>query len=60
VRQLLARNGPTANDRRGSYWGKIRRDGISQARQFMTDAVEKGKNELIEIFAFAPVETGFS
>jgi hypothetical protein len=24
------------------------------------DAVEKGKNELIESFAFAPVETGFS
>ena len=24
------------------------------------DAVEKGKNEPIEIFAFAPVETGFS
>jgi hypothetical protein len=24
------------------------------------DAVEKGKNEQIEIFAFAPVETGFS
>jgi hypothetical protein len=28
--------------------------------QFMTDAVEKGKNEQIETFAFAPVETGFS
>jgi len=26
----------------------------------MTDAVEKGKNEPIEIFACAPVETGFS
>jgi hypothetical protein len=24
------------------------------------DAVEKGKNEPIEIFTFAPVETGFS
>jgi hypothetical protein len=24
------------------------------------DAVEKGKNEPIEIFAFAPVKTGFS
>jgi hypothetical protein len=26
----------------------------------IADAVEKGKNEQIEIFAFAPVETGFS
>jgi hypothetical protein len=31
-----------------------------RARQFMTDTVEKGKNEPIEIFARAPVETGFS
>jgi hypothetical protein len=30
------------------------------SRQLMTDAVEKGKNEPIEIFAHAPVETGFS
>jgi hypothetical protein len=29
-------------------------------RQLMTDAVEKGKNGPIEIFACAPVETGFS
>jgi len=26
----------------------------------MTDAVEKGKNEPIKIFACGPVETGFS
>jgi hypothetical protein len=26
----------------------------------LADAVEKGKNEPIEIFACAPVETGFS
>jgi len=26
----------------------------------MTDTVEKGQNEPIEIFACAPVETGFS
>jgi hypothetical protein len=30
------------------------------ARQKLTDTVEKGKNEPIEIFACAPVETGFS
>jgi hypothetical protein len=30
------------------------------ARQFMTDTVEKGKNEPIKIFACARVETGFS
>jgi hypothetical protein len=29
-------------------------------RSFRVDAVEKGKNEPIEIFACAPVETGFS
>jgi hypothetical protein len=26
----------------------------------MTDAVEKGKNELIKFFTYAPVETGIS
>jgi hypothetical protein len=26
---------------------------------FLTDIVEKGKNELIEIFAYSPVETDF-
>jgi hypothetical protein len=30
------------------------------ARQKLTDAVEKGKNEPIKIFACAPVETDFS
>jgi hypothetical protein len=30
------------------------------ARQLRADAVEKGQNEPIEIFACAPVETGFS
>jgi hypothetical protein len=29
-------------------------------RQKVADTVEKGKNELIKIFACAPVETGFS
>jgi hypothetical protein len=28
-------------------------------RPHVTDAVEKGKNEPIEIFACAPAETGF-
>jgi hypothetical protein len=28
-------------------------------RPLVTDTVEKGKNELIEIFAYAPVETDF-
>jgi hypothetical protein len=28
--------------------------------QVMADTVEKGQNEPIEIFACAPVETGFS
>jgi hypothetical protein len=30
------------------------------ARQKLTDAVEKGKNGPIEIFTYAPVESGFS
>jgi hypothetical protein len=29
-------------------------------RLLLTDAVEKGKNQPIEIFACVPVETGFS
>ena len=29
------------------------------SRQLLADAVEKGKNEPIEIFACAPAETGF-
>jgi hypothetical protein len=41
---------------RGSYRGYFRRDWDKAARQKMTDAVEKGKNEPIEIFARAPVE----
>jgi hypothetical protein len=30
------------------------------ARPKLTDAVEKGQNEPVEIFARAPVESGFS
>jgi hypothetical protein len=41
-------------------WGNICRAGGEVARRKMTDAVEKGKNEPTEIFACAPVETGFS
>ncbi|MGA7429345.1 MAG: hypothetical protein WBW35_02810 [Xanthobacteraceae bacterium] len=42
------------------FQGKSGHNFHQLARQLMTDAVEKGKNEPIEIFAFAPVETGFS
>jgi len=44
----------------GRYRGKTGRASLWWARRFMTDTVEKGKIEPIEIFAFAPVETGFS
>jgi hypothetical protein len=42
------------------YWTASRRAYVEVARQFMTDTVEKGKNEPIKIFACARVETGFS
>ena len=42
---------------RGSFWGSGRafRRG---ARQLMTDAVEKGQLNSVEIFAFLPVGAG--
>jgi hypothetical protein len=44
----------------GSVRKKSGHRNFIRARRVMTDAVEKGKNRPIEIFAFAPVETGFS
>jgi hypothetical protein len=46
--------------RRGSYTRDNGKERRRQTRPKWVDAVEKGKNEPIEIFAFAPVETGFS
>jgi hypothetical protein len=39
------------------YWESSCRAAQRSGRQLMTDAVEKGKNELIEFFTCAPVET---
>jgi len=42
------------------FWGRSGLDIDGYIRSLVTDAVEKGKNEPIKIFACAPVETGFS
>jgi hypothetical protein len=41
-------------------WGKSRHHKAEAPCPLLTDAVEKGQNEPIEIFACALVETGFS
>jgi hypothetical protein len=48
-----------ANGRCGSFVEERSRAFREMARQKLTDTVEKGKNEPIEIFACAPVETDF-
>jgi hypothetical protein len=61
----LAQNSQRTSNRagintRGNFAPSIGHEDGRPARLLWADAVEKGKNEQIEIFAFAPVETGFS
>jgi hypothetical protein len=50
---------PSWRNQNVCFYPKSCRDSHRAARRLRVDAVEKGKNEPIEIFAFAPVETGF-
>jgi hypothetical protein len=43
----------------GSFQGQSGRADLTEPRQLMNDAVEKGKNEPVQFFPCAPVEAGF-
>jgi len=43
-----------------AFGGRSRHQKTDPSRLLVTDAVEKGKNELTEIFLLALVETGIS
>jgi hypothetical protein len=58
-RQWPEADAPIA-DVRGNYRGQSGHPVLTARRQLLTDTVEKGKNEPIEIFACVSVETCFS